>query len=107
MVFSTPYIGEIMRDENTPATVPELPHLHSDNANANANANIIEHALVIQSCHGTYFAARLLHSKGISISVALRTLTLPNQQRKQVQLKLSEPRMYGSVPSMAYRHTHT
>ena len=69
------------------------------------SASIIEHALVVQSCHGTYYAARLLHSKGISISIALRILTRPHQHRKLAQPTLLGPRMYGSVSALMYRHT--
>ena len=90
-----------MHAENIGAIVPEMHRLRIDSA----RAKLIEHALMIQSCHGTYFAARLLHSKGISINIALRTLTRPDQHRKQVQPALLAPRLYGSVPSIVYRHT--
>ena len=73
----------------------------------NTSANIIEHALVVQSCHGTYHAARLLHSKGICISVALLTLARPELHRKFTQPTLLAPRMYGSVAALMYRHTWT
>ena len=90
-----------MHKKNIEAPLPDLHRLRSDSA----SASIIEHALVVQSCHGTYYAARLLHSKGISLVTALRLLTRPDRQRRPAQPALLAPRMYGSVPSMVYRHT--
>jgi hypothetical protein len=72
-----------------------------------SNADIIEHALVIQSCHGTYHAARMLHSKGICISVALHTLARTGQLRTFAPSALLAPRLYGSVEALMYRHTWT
>jgi hypothetical protein len=90
-----------MHDENIDTHAPDRQRMRSDNA----SASIIEHALVVQSCHGTYYAARLLHNKGISLATALRLLTRPALQRRSQQAALLAPRMYGSVPSMTYRHT--
>ena len=92
-----------MHEKNIEPRAPDLHRLRSDSA----SASIIEHALVVQACHGTYYAARLLHSKGIGLVTALRLLTRPDRQRRQVQPALLAPRLYGSVPSMMYRHTST
>lgn len=69
------------------------------------SAGIIEHALVIQSCHGTYHAARLLYDKGIGIDVALHTLARNDQRRTVASPALLAPRLYGSVAALMYRHT--
>jgi hypothetical protein len=83
---------------------PALIETHGSRLDS-ISAGIIEHALVIQSCHGTYHAARLLHSKGISLSIALRTLTRAGQRRASAPAALLSPRMYGSVAALMYRHT--
>jgi hypothetical protein len=70
----------------------------------NISASIIEQALVVQSCHGTYLAARLLQSKGISLGIALRTLTQPGRHRTCAAPALMAPRLYG-VSTLMYRHT--
>ena len=90
-----------MQKEHIESSVTAARRLRLDNV----SASIIEHALVVQSCHGTYLAARLLHSKGISLSVALRTLTRPGQQRKFAPPTMLAPRMYGTVAALMYRHT--
>ena len=75
-----------------------------------SSASIIEHALVVQACHGTYHAARLLHSKGICISIALRTLARPDLRRRLAQPTLLAPRRYDNVSAVSalmYRHTWT
>jgi hypothetical protein len=90
-----------MHQKNIEERVPDLYRLRSDSA----SASLIEHALVVQSCHGTYYAARLLHSKGIGLVTALRLLTRPDRQRRATQPALLAPRLYGSVPSTMYRHT--
>jgi hypothetical protein len=101
MVSFFQYTEETMQIENIEPSLNATSSARFDNI----SASIIEHALVVQSCHGTYYAARLLHSKGISISVALRTLTRPDQRRKLTQPALLGPRMYGSVSALMYRHT--
>lgn len=90
-----------MQEETIKASITAARRLRLDNI----SASIIEHALVVQSCHGTYFAACLLQSKGISLSIALRTLTRPGQQRTFAPPTLLAPRMYGSVSALMYRHT--
>jgi hypothetical protein len=90
-----------MQEENSESSGAAADSLQLDNV----SASIIAHALVIQSCHGTYFAARLLKSKGISLGIALRTLTRPGQQREFAPPLLLAPRMYGSVSALMYRHT--
>ncbi len=71
------------------------------------NARTIDQTLGVQACYGTYCAAVLLRNKGISFSVALRVLTRPGHLRTPPPPSMLEPRMFGSVPSVAYRHTHT
>lgn len=48
-----------------------------------ATARTIDQSLGVQSRHGTYHAAVLLHTKEVDISVALRVLAQCNQRRHQ------------------------
>lgn len=72
-----------------------------------ASARTIDQTLGVQACYGTYCAAVLLRNKGVAFSVALRVLTRPEQLRTPVPPDMLEPRLFGSVASVAYRHTHT
>ena len=69
-------------------------------------ARTIDQTLGVQACYGTYCAAVLLRNKGVDISVALRLLTRPDQLRKPAPPDMFQPRMYGCVLSVVYRHTY-
>lgn len=90
-----------MQPENIESSVTAARCLHLDNS----SASLVEHALVVQSCHGTFLAARLLQSKGIALHIALRTLTRPGQHPTFALPPLLAPRLYGSVSALMYRHT--
>jgi hypothetical protein len=93
-----------MHQQNIEPTLIEKPTPAPDSN----NAALIEQALLIQSCHGTYHAARLLHSKGIGISIALRELARAAQKQPTfTPSALLAPRRYGSVAALMYRHTWT
>ena len=70
-------------------------------------ARTIDQCIGIQTCYGTYCAAVLLRGKGVDIELALRVLTKPSLRRPVQQVDLLEPRMYGVVSAISYRHTHT
>lgn len=72
-----------------------------------ASARIIDQTLGVQACYGTYCAAVLLRNKGVHLGVALRVLTRPDLLRTPAPPDMLEPRMFGSVGAVAYRHTHT
>ena len=72
-----------------------------------ATARTIDQTLGVQACYGTYCAAVLLRNKEVPFTVALRVLTRPGQLRKPSPPDMLGPRMYGSVATVAYRHTHT
>jgi hypothetical protein len=91
-----------MNQQNIEPTLIEKPAPVPDTI----SAVLIEQALLIQSCHGTFHAARLLHSEGICISIALRALASTAQLRPRLAPSaLLAPRRYGSVPALMYRHT--
>jgi hypothetical protein len=55
-----------------------------------ATARTIDQSLGVQSSHGTYHAAVLLHTKEVDISVALRVLAQRNQHRKDSSTNQSD-----------------
>ena len=70
-------------------------------------ARTIDQCIGIQNCYGTFCAAMLLRGKGVDIELALRVLTKPSLRRPIQEVDLLEPRMYGAVSAISYRHTHT
>ncbi len=83
-----------------------LAHGERDQRRDFATARTVDQTLGVQVCYGTYCAAVLLRNKGFSIGVALRVLTRPAQLRTPLPPNLLEPRLYGSVQCVAYRHTY-
>lgn len=78
----------------------------SDARSDSATAHIIDQALGMQVCFGTKCAADFLRDNSADIDMVLRVLTRPDLRRKTPAPGLFQLRMYGSVPSIAYRHTH-
>ena len=69
-------------------------------------SRLIDQALGLQICFGTKCAAEFLRDNGVDIDVVMRILTRPDLRRKACAPGLFQLRRYGSVPSIAYRHTH-
>ncbi len=68
-----------------------------------ATAHMIDQCLAVQVDHGTYDAAALLCVLGVDIHVAMRVLGRPHLRRKPLMPGSFQPRIYGSVPYLAYR----